>query len=97
MGLFGQNMKKLKILKLSRDSRYLQKLALKNVWSRPTQNDTRTFDFIFWQNKVRSLLWSAFYLWFLYRFGDFSFYFGRICQEGKKNAKGLVFDFINLI
>ena len=29
MGLFGQNMKKLKILKLSRDSRYLQKLALK--------------------------------------------------------------------
>ena len=28
MGLFGQNMKKLKILKLSRDSRYLQKLAL---------------------------------------------------------------------
>ena len=31
MGLFGQNMKKLKILKLSRDSRYLQKLALKFV------------------------------------------------------------------
>ena len=29
MGLFGQNMKKLKILKLSQDSRYLQKLALK--------------------------------------------------------------------
>ena len=29
MGLFGQNIKKLKILKLSRDSRYLQKLALK--------------------------------------------------------------------
>ena len=28
-GLFGQNMKKLKILKLSRDFRYLQKLALK--------------------------------------------------------------------
>ena len=27
-GLFGQNKKKLKILKLSRDSRYLQKLAL---------------------------------------------------------------------
>ena len=27
--LFGQNMKKLKILKLSQDSRYLQKLALK--------------------------------------------------------------------
>ena len=27
--LFGQNMKKLKILKLSPDSRYLQKLALK--------------------------------------------------------------------
>ena len=27
--LFGQNMKKLKILKLSSDSRYLQKLALK--------------------------------------------------------------------
>ena len=31
--LFGQNMKKLKILKLSPDSRYLQKLALKNVQS----------------------------------------------------------------
>ena len=28
-GLFGQNTKKLKILKLSRDFRYLQKLALK--------------------------------------------------------------------
>ena len=27
--LFGQNMKKVKILKLSPDSRYLQKLALK--------------------------------------------------------------------
>ena len=33
--LFGQNMKKLKILKLSPDSRYLQKLALKGsrVWT----------------------------------------------------------------
>ena len=29
--LFGQNMKKLKILKLSPDSRYLQKLALKQL------------------------------------------------------------------
>ena len=29
--LFGQNMKKLKILKLSPDSRYLQTLALKSV------------------------------------------------------------------
>ena len=29
--LFGQNMKKLKILKLSPDSRYLQKLALNFV------------------------------------------------------------------
>ena len=29
--LFGQNMKKVKILKLSPDSRYLQKLALNNV------------------------------------------------------------------
>ena len=29
LALFGQNMKKLKILKLSPDSRYLQKLALK--------------------------------------------------------------------
>ena len=37
MGLFRQNMKKLKILKLSRDSRYLQKLALK----RPKQNSSR--------------------------------------------------------
>ena len=31
MGLFGQNMKKLKIVKLSRDSRYLQKLALNTI------------------------------------------------------------------
>ena len=30
-GLFGQNMSKLKILKLSRDFRYLQKLALKGT------------------------------------------------------------------
>ena len=29
--LFGQNMKKVKILKLSPDSRYLQKLALKQL------------------------------------------------------------------
>ena len=29
-GLFGQNAKKVKISKLSRDSRYLQKLALNN-------------------------------------------------------------------
>ena len=33
-GLFGQNMKKLKILKLSRDFRYLQKLALNIIISR---------------------------------------------------------------
>ena len=31
MGLFGENKKKLKILKLSRDVRYLQKVALKCV------------------------------------------------------------------
>ena len=31
--MFGQNIKKLKILKLSRDFRYLQKLALKYQWS----------------------------------------------------------------
>ena len=37
------------------------------------------------------------YLWFLNRFGDFSFYFGGICQGGKKLQKGFVFDFINLI
>ena len=30
--LFGQNMKKVKILKLSPDFRYLQKLALKGLW-----------------------------------------------------------------
>ena len=35
--LFGQNMKKLKILKLSPDSRYLQKLALKCSYKRPQQ------------------------------------------------------------
>ena len=34
--LFGQNMKKLKILKLSPDSRYLQKLALN--WSEKKKN-----------------------------------------------------------
>ena len=33
-GLFGQNMKKLKILKLSRDFRYLQELALNIIISR---------------------------------------------------------------
>ena len=30
--LFGQNMKKVPILKLSPDSRYLQKLALNNIY-----------------------------------------------------------------
>ena len=37
-GLFGENKKKLKILKLSRDSRYLQKLALKTFREKKNQN-----------------------------------------------------------
>ena len=39
--LFGQNMKTLKILKLSPDSRYLQKLALNTVQKRGNTNAER--------------------------------------------------------
>ena len=41
--LFGQNIKKLKILKLSRDSRYLQKLALKHFLEWKWEKLPRTY------------------------------------------------------
>ena len=74
-----------------------RKGTLKHASPRSTQNDTRTFDFIFSQNKIRTLLWSTFYLWFLYHFGDLSFYFGRTCQGRKKTAKWLILDLNNFI
>ena len=44
--LFGQNIKKLKILKLSPDSRYFQKLALKEhyKWEEKKELSTRSQD-----------------------------------------------------
>ena len=39
-GLFGQNKKKLKILKVLHDSRYLQKLPLKCVGAKSAQHES---------------------------------------------------------
>ena len=48
--LFGQNIKKLKILKLSPDSRYLQKLALKKLQKCGKKLGAKSLDYSKWKN-----------------------------------------------
>ena len=68
--LFGQNMKKVKILKLSPDSRYLQKLALKAFRKTKLSNlnmlrvvECTTTDFIAWFFVQFKRLFDHMFVW----------------------------------